>query len=100
MLCGISVLIENKRRRREMALYVAPRAVYALMDEVLPGWLGRGRVGEVVGRWCERSVFATSLGVVTTAVCPSPPLLLTLLMHDDVRQTVYRPDLVSGVVSP
>lgn len=26
-VCGFSVLIENKRRRREMALYVAPRAL-------------------------------------------------------------------------
>ena len=70
-LCGLSVLIENKRRRREMALYVAPRAVYALMDEVVPRWLGRGVVGEVVSRWIERGVFAVSTGVVTTAVCPS-----------------------------
>jgi hypothetical protein len=26
-MCGFSVLIENKRRRGEMALYVAPRAL-------------------------------------------------------------------------
>ena len=50
-----------------MALYVAPRAVYALMDEVVP----RVFKGRRVGRWIERGVFGGSFGVVATAVCPS-----------------------------
>ncbi|KAL8283171.1 hypothetical protein RQP46_005949 [Phenoliferia psychrophenolica] len=78
-LCGFSVLIENKHRRREMALFVAPRALYAMMDEFVPAFLTKGAAGDILSRWIERLVFAASTGTILSA-------------------TVHRPDLVSGVV--
>ncbi|GAA5835178.1 hypothetical protein JCM11251_006636 [Rhodosporidiobolus azoricus] len=80
LACGWSVLVENKRRRREMALYCAPRALYAVLDEVVPQKLTQGKMGEVFCRWVERAVFATSSGTIISAA-------------------VHRPDLVSGIVS-
>ncbi|ORY73454.1 hypothetical protein BCR35DRAFT_354136 [Leucosporidium creatinivorum] len=78
-LCGFSVLIENKRRRREMALYVAPRALYATMEELVPRFLLHGKAADALARWAEKSIFALSTGTVVSAA-------------------VHRPDLVSGVV--
>lgn len=78
-LCGFSILIENTRRRREMALYCAPRAIYTLMDELVPNLLTRGKTGELLSTLIERSVFAISTGITLSAV-------------------VHRSDLVSGVV--
>ncbi|GAA5920778.1 hypothetical protein JCM1841_004187 [Sporobolomyces salmonicolor] len=78
-MCGWSVLIENHRRRREMALYCAPRALYAVLDEIAPEIFTQGKTGELLCRWLERAIFATSAGTVIAA-------------------TVHRPDLVSGVV--
>ncbi|GAA97726.1 uncharacterized protein L969DRAFT_20467 [Mixia osmundae IAM 14324] len=78
-MCGFSVLIENKRRRGEMALYVAPRAVYAVMDEVLPEWLFSGKTGQLVSKYSERSIFALSTGVVTAAAVHRPALLRGLM---------------------
>jgi hypothetical protein len=40
--CGWSVFIEEKRKRAEMALYVAPRALFALGEMAKPGWLSKG----------------------------------------------------------
>ncbi|GAA6001906.1 hypothetical protein JCM10207_002373 [Rhodosporidiobolus poonsookiae] len=77
--CGWSVLLENKRRRREMALYCAPRALYAVLDELVPAALQRGKTGECLACWAERTVFALSSGTVIAAA-------------------VHRPDLISGVV--
>ncbi|KAM0793176.1 hypothetical protein ACM66B_000649 [Microbotryomycetes sp. NB124-2] len=78
-VCGLSVLIENKRRRKEMALYVAPRALYATMEEIVPGFLQNGKLGQFMTYYIERAVFAASTGTVIAAM-------------------VHRPDLVSGVV--
>lgn len=41
--CGWSVFIEEKRKRAEMALYVAPRALFALAEMARPGWLSQGQ---------------------------------------------------------
>lgn len=98
LVCGLSVLIENKHRRKEMALYTAPRALYvlssapaclnhaesschryALLDEAIPASLLSSPLGQQVGMWLERLVFSLSSGAVLTAA-------------------VHRPDLVSGVV--
>ncbi|GAA6047342.1 hypothetical protein JCM3770_001897 [Rhodotorula araucariae] len=79
-LCGASVLIENKRRRREMALYCAPRALYALVDELVPAALVTSPAGACLARWAERAVFSLASGMVVSA-------------------SVHRPDLVSGVIS-
>lgn len=102
-MCGASVLIENKRRRREMALYCAPRALcvaslpsssprspdsadvsltwssYALLDELVPASLHQSRAGVALARWAERAVFALASGTVVSAA-------------------VHRPDAVSGIV--
>jgi hypothetical protein len=59
-----------------MALYTAPRALYTLIDGIA---LPRGRKGELIATWVERSLFALSTALVTTA-------------------TIYQPELVSGVV--
>ncbi|GAA5923218.1 uncharacterized protein JCM15063_003573 [Sporobolomyces koalae] len=80
IMCGFSVLIENKRRRREMALFTATRALYAVVDDVAPNLLTNGPTGEFLTKWLERIIFSTSAGTVIAA-------------------TVHRPDLVSGVVS-
>ncbi|KPV78468.1 uncharacterized protein RHOBADRAFT_10952 [Rhodotorula graminis WP1] len=58
-MCGASVLIENKRRRREMALYCAPRALC-----VAPG--------KALARWAERAVFALASGTVISASVRRP----------------------------
>ncbi|GAA5908340.1 uncharacterized protein JCM6883_004354 [Sporobolomyces salmoneus] len=79
IMCGLSLLIENKRRRREMALFTATRALYAVVDDVLPSFITQGQTGEFLTKWLERIVFSTSAGTVIAA-------------------TVHRPDLVSGVV--
>ncbi|GAA5834298.1 hypothetical protein JCM9279_004276 [Rhodotorula babjevae] len=78
-MCGASVLIENKRRRREMALYCAPRALYAILDELVPASLHQSPAGEALARWAERAVFALASGTVISA-------------------SVHRPDAVSGIV--
>ncbi|SGY30618.1 BQ5605_C002g01170 [Microbotryum silenes-dioicae] len=78
-LCGLSVLIENKRRRREMALYCAPRALYTVLDSIVPQVVQNGPMGVWLAKWGERALFALSTGTVVSA-------------------TVHRPDLVSGVV--
>lgn len=82
-----------------MALYCAPRAMlvllpfllslpntlpntlpsYAAMDEIVPTFLTRGKVGELLSRWIERSLFSVSGGIILATI-------------------VHRPDLVSGVV--
>lgn len=97
-LCGFSLLLESKRRRGEMALYVAPRALYALMDEVLPeSWLDEDHAW--FSTWSERFLFASSMGVLTSAVrrFPSSSALSFLRADVDRAQTVHRPDLVRGV---
>ncbi|PSR93665.1 integral membrane protein [Coniella lustricola] len=57
-LCGWSVLIETASRRKELALFVAPRA----MATLLPRQYDAGR------QWMERAVFAASTGVIFTCV--------------------------------
>ncbi len=41
--CGFSVFIEERRKRAEMALYVAPRALFAVAESLRPGWLSNGK---------------------------------------------------------
>lgn len=57
-LCGWSILLETAGRRKELALFVAPRAVATL----LPRRYGAEK------QWMERVVFATSTAVVFTCV--------------------------------
>lgn len=57
-LCGWSILLETASRRKELALFVAPRAVATL----LPRRYGAEK------QWIERVVFAASTAVVFTCV--------------------------------
>ena len=54
--------------QQEMALYVLPRALYSVMNDLIPSVLSRGETGEFFTRWIERLIFSLSTGVVTTAV--------------------------------
>jgi hypothetical protein len=68
MMCGFSLLIENKHRRGEMALYVAPRAIYSLMERVL-GPHRRGRPWEKkVAEASEIVIFAGAVSTVLEAM--------------------------------
>ena len=58
MLCGWSILLENQRRREELALFVLPRALGTLLP----------RQYDARGFWKERVAFAVSIAVVFTAV--------------------------------
>lgn len=49
-------------------MYVLPRALYSIMNEIIPNVLLRGQTGEFLTRWLERLIFSLSTGVVTTAV--------------------------------
>jgi hypothetical protein len=62
--CGFAIFIEEKRKRAEMALYVAPRALYACAEMLRPGWLSNGESGAV---WAERIVFGLAGAIVVTA---------------------------------
>jgi len=65
MMCGFSILIENKHRRGEMALYVAPRAIYSLMERVI-GPHRRGRPWEKIA--AEASEIFIFSGAVATVI--------------------------------
>ncbi|KAG0148101.1 hypothetical protein CROQUDRAFT_655227 [Cronartium quercuum f. sp. fusiforme G11] len=72
-LAGLSIVIENKKRRGEMALYVAMRALYAAIDEVLPAKLLRNiKRHQWVSVLVERLTFALSIGTITSAVVHNP----------------------------
>ncbi|KAE8212652.1 hypothetical protein CF319_g5284 [Tilletia indica] len=71
-MCGFSIFLEEKRKRAEMALYVAPRALFALAESVKPGWLSKEGNS---AKWTERVIFGLSLGVVISAAKHRPELL-------------------------
>lgn len=58
VLCGWSVLLESASRRKELALFVAPRAVATMLP----------RRYDADRQWMERVVFAASTAVVFTCV--------------------------------
>ncbi|ORX53977.1 hypothetical protein DM01DRAFT_1362932 [Hesseltinella vesiculosa] len=69
MACGLSLLIENGRRRGEMALYVVPRALFSLLDRVVAPWYHRGRWWEPhVAEGLETLVFAVSMATILGAM--------------------------------
>ncbi|CZT41463.1 related to integral membrane protein [Rhynchosporium secalis] len=61
-LCGWSVLIETETRRKELGLFVAPRALATLLP----------RRYLMEKQWRETLAFATSTAVVFTCVCEKP----------------------------
>ena len=61
-MCGWSILIENKRRRTELALFVLPRALGTL----LPRRYGKH------WEWVERLVFAGCTAIILDAVKERP----------------------------
>lgn len=58
VLCGWSVLLESASRRKELALFVAPRAVATMLP----------RRYDADRQWVERVVFSASTAVVFTCV--------------------------------
>ncbi|CBQ69623.1 conserved hypothetical protein [Sporisorium reilianum SRZ2] len=70
--CGFSIFIEEKRKRAEMALYVAPRALFAMVEGARPGWLSQG---EHTALWAERLTFGAAVGTVVAAARYRPDLL-------------------------
>jgi hypothetical protein len=62
MLCGWSLLLENQGRRKDIALFVAPRALATLLP----------RRYEMKYQWRETAVFATSTAIVFTCVQENP----------------------------
>lgn len=62
LLCGWSVLLETASRRKDMALFVAPRALATVVPRRYP----------VEQQWRETLVFAASTAVVFTCVLENP----------------------------
>lgn len=62
VLCGWSIFIETKARRKDMALFVAPRALGTLVS----------RRYSVDKQWRERFVFALSAAVLSTCIRENP----------------------------
>jgi hypothetical protein len=62
MLCGWSILLENVGRRKDIALFVAPRALATLLP----------RRYEMKYQWRETAAFAMSTAVVFTCVQENP----------------------------
>lgn len=69
LLCGWSVLVENPSRRRELGLFVAPRAMATIMP----------RTYSLKNQWKETLAFSLSTAVVFTAVTEKPNRVRGLL---------------------
>lgn len=61
-LCGWSVLIETASRRKDMALFVAPRALATVVPRKYP----------IEKQWRESMIFSASAAVVMTCVLENP----------------------------
>ena len=61
-LCGWSVLIETVSRRKDMALFVAPRALATVVPRTYP----------IEDQWKESLAFSVSAAVVMTCVLENP----------------------------
>jgi hypothetical protein len=64
LLCGWSILFEAPKRRGEMALYVAPRALATVLPIPETASIREGK--EVGGKRLESIVFAISLAILMT----------------------------------
>ncbi|KAI8344343.1 hypothetical protein BC941DRAFT_408384 [Chlamydoabsidia padenii] len=68
-MCGLSLMIENKHRRGEMALYVVPRALFSVTERLIGSWYNKGRWWEPkLAEATETLVFATSVMTVLNAM--------------------------------
>ncbi|OAR01266.1 hypothetical protein LLEC1_04466 [Akanthomyces lecanii] len=61
-LCGWSIFVETKARRKDMALFVAPRALGTLVPRRYP----------VEKEWRERLAFALSAAILSTCIRENP----------------------------
>ena len=61
-LCGCSILLEKAARRKDLALFVAPRALATMLPRRY-AW---------EKQWCETAVFAASTAIVFTCVLEKP----------------------------
>lgn len=77
-MCGFTILLEDRKRRREMGLFCAGRALFTLLP--LPNsstsFLSKRKSK---GSWIEKLVFSTSTGIIMSCM-------------------IHKPILVSGVV--
>ncbi|CAG8716149.1 13399_t:CDS:2, partial [Ambispora leptoticha] len=66
-VCGFSLMLENKRRRSEMALYVAPRALISFWSRLVGEneWWNEANTLKELG---EVGLFGFAMGVVVTAM--------------------------------
>jgi hypothetical protein len=62
MVCGWSIILENAGRRKDIALFVAPRALATLLP----------RRYEMKYQWKETATFAFSTAVVFTCIKENP----------------------------
>ncbi|CAO3676272.1 unnamed protein product [Rhizopus stolonifer] len=93
ILCGLSLLIESRHRRGEMALYVMPRALFSVTGRLL-GLLKKRSWWDAFGaKWTEDLVFATSVMVVVHAlykdkdlVRPSVRGLMSWILKDELNE--------------
>ncbi|PGH23461.1 hypothetical protein AJ80_02414 [Polytolypa hystricis UAMH7299] len=69
MMCGWSIFVENMKRRREIALFVAPRAAATL----LPRRYNRKYL------WREQAAFAVSTAIVLTCIQERPDMVRGVL---------------------
>ncbi|KAI8341177.1 hypothetical protein BC941DRAFT_391201 [Chlamydoabsidia padenii] len=68
-ICGLSLIIESPHRRGEMALYVAPRALFSVMERLITPYYYRNRWWEPkVAVIIESLIFAASTTTVLTAM--------------------------------
>lgn len=61
-MCGWSLLLENEGRRKDIALFVAPRALATLLP----------RRYEMKSQWKETLAFATSSAIILTCARENP----------------------------
>lgn len=93
MLCGLSLLIQNRHRRGEMALYVMPRALFSATGRLLRFLKKRSWWDAFGAKWTKDLVFATFVMVVIHAlykdknlVRPSVCGLMSWILRDELNE--------------
>ncbi|KAG5289220.1 integral membrane protein [Histoplasma ohiense] len=65
MMCGWSILVENAKKRLELALFVAPRAAVTLLP----------RRYDKKDQWREQAAFSVSTAILITAIQERPEMI-------------------------
>ncbi|KAG0739086.1 hypothetical protein G6F57_010880 [Rhizopus arrhizus] len=92
MLCGLSLLIESKHRRGEMALYVTPRALFSVTGRLLSLFKKRKWWDAFGAKLTEDIVYAASVTIVIhtlykdkNMVRPSIRGLMSWILKDELN---------------